>query len=144
MKTGYMYFLAIICLKSRYIIGWSLSNMETSWVNASLEVVFNSYGTTEIINADQGSQFTSSEYLDFIKSRKTIQISMDGMGRAIDKVYIERFFRTIRHEKLYLQELGNGHEVEKAYDKFIDYYNLHRYHFSLQNKTPFEVHTLAA
>ena len=110
MKTGYMYLLAIIDLKSRYIVGWSLSNtMETAWVNATLEEAFKSYGTPEIINTDQGSQFTSSEYIDFIKSKETIQISMDGKGRAIDNVYIERFFRTIKYEKLYLQELCNGH-----------------------------------
>ena len=71
MKTGYMYLLAIIDLKSRYIVGWSLSNtMETSWVNATLEVAFKSYGTPEIINTDQGSQFTSSEYIDFITSKE--------------------------------------------------------------------------
>ena len=115
MKTGYIYLLAIIDLKSRYIVGWSLSNtMETSWVNATLEVAFKSYETPEIINTDQGGQFTSSEYIDFIKSKETIQISMDGKGRAIDNVYIERFFRTIKYEKLYLQELCNGHQVEKA------------------------------
>ena len=79
-----MYLLAIIDLKSRYIVGWSLSNtMETSWVNATLEEAFKSYGTPEIINTDQGSQFTSSEYIDFITSKRTIQISMDGKGRAI-------------------------------------------------------------
>ena len=84
-----MYLLAIIDLKSRYIVGWSLSNtMETSWVNATLEVAFNAYGTPEIINTDQGGQFTSSEYIDFIKSKGTIQISMDGKGRAIDKTWL--------------------------------------------------------
>lgn len=145
MKTGYMYLLAIIDLKSRYIVGWSLSNtMETAWVNATLEVAFSRYGTPEIINTDQGSQFTSSEYIDFIKSKENIQISMDGKGRAIDNVYIERFFRTIKYEKLYLQELSNGHEVEKACSEFIDYYNLHRDHSSLQDKTPFQVYSLAA
>jgi len=145
MKTGYMYLLAIIDLKSRYIVGWSLSNtMETAWVNATLEEAFKSYGTPEIINTDQGSQFTSSEYIDFIKSKETIQISMDGKGRAIDNVYIERFFRTIKYEKLYLQELCNGHQVEKACSEFIDYYNLRRDHSSLQDKTPFQVYSLAA
>ena len=76
--------------------------METSWVNTTLQEAFNAYGTPEIINTDQGGQFTSSEYIDFIKSKGTIQISMDGKGRAIDNVYIERFFRTIKYEKLYL------------------------------------------
>jgi putative transposase len=145
MKTGYMYLLAIIDLKSRYIVGWSLSNtMETSWVNATLKEAFTTYGKPEIINTDQGSQFTSSEYVNFIKSQKTIQISMDGKGRAIDNVYIERFFRTIKYEKLYLQELSNGHQVEQACSEFINYYNLHRDHSSLQNKTPYQVYSLAA
>jgi len=145
MKTGYMYLLAIIDLKSRYIVGWSLSNtMETSWVNTTLQEAFNAYGTPEIINTDQGGQFTSSEYIDFIKSKGSIQISMDGKGRAIDNVYIERFFRTIKYEKLYLQELCNGHQVEKACSEFIDYYNLRRDHSSLQDKTPYQVYSLAA
>lgn len=145
MKTGYMYLLAIIDLKSRYIVGWSLSNtMETAWVNATLEVAFKSYGTPEIINTDQGSQFTSSDYIDFITSKRTIQISMDGKGRAIDNVYIERFFRTIKYEKLYLQELCNGHHVEKACSEFIDYYNQRRDHSYLQDKTPYQVYSLAA
>ena len=109
--------------------------METSWVNATLEVAFKSYGTPEIINTDQGGQFTSSEYIDFIKSKGSIQISMDGKGRAIDNVYIERFFRTIKYEKLYLQELCNGHQVEKACSDFIDYYNLQRSFFSSRQNT---------
>ena len=118
--------------------------METAWVNTTLEEAFKSYGTPEIINTDKGSQFTSSEYIDFITSKETIQISMDGKGRAIDNVYIERFFRTIKYEKLYLQELCNGRQVEKSCSEFIDYYNLRRDHSSLQDKTPFHVYSLVA
>lgn len=145
MKTGYMYLLAIIDIKSRFLVGWSLSNtMETSWVTATLNEAFEAHGLPEIINTDQGSQFTAKEYVEFIKSYKTIKISMDGKGRAIDNVYIERFFRTIKYEKLYLQELGNGHQVEQACHEFIEYYNQRRDHSSLQNKTPQEVYSLAA
>ncbi|MCB9245540.1 MAG: IS3 family transposase [Flavobacteriales bacterium] len=145
MKTGYMYLLAIIDLKSRYIVGWSLSNtMETSWVIALLQEAFAIYGKPEIINTDQGSQFISEEYVKFIKSHQTIQISMDGKGRAIDNVYIERFFRTIKYEKLYLQELNNGHQVEQACREFIEYYNLRRDHSALEYKTPSQVYHLAA
>ncbi|MCB9246348.1 MAG: IS3 family transposase [Flavobacteriales bacterium] len=145
MKTGYMYLLAIIDLKSRYIVGWSLSNtMETSWVIALLQEAFAIYGKPEIINTDQGSQFTSEEYVKFIKSHQTIQISMDGKGRAIDNVYIERFFRTIKYEKLYLQELNNRHQVEQACSEFIEYYNLRRDHSVLEYKTPSQVYHLAA
>ena len=74
----------------------------------------------------------------------SVHLCEDGKGRAIDNVFIERFFRTIKYEKLYLQELCNGHQVEKACSEFIDYYNLRRDHSSLQDKTPFQVYSLAA
>ena len=145
LKTGYMYLLAIIDIKSRFLVGWSLSNtMETSWVTATLIEAFEAHCLPEIINIDQGSQFTAKEYVEFIKSYKTIIISMDGNGRAIDNVYVERFFRTIKYEKLYLQELGNGHQAEQACNEFIEYSNQRRDHSSLQTKTPQEVYSLAA
>ena len=94
-----MCLLAIIDLKIRFIVGWSLSNtMEAAWVNATLEEAFKIYGAPEIINKDQGSQFTSNAYIDFITSKENIQISIDGRGSAIDNNYIERFFRTIKYE----------------------------------------------
>ena len=99
MKTGYMYLLAIIDIKSRYIVGQSLSNtMETAWVNTTLEEAFKSYGTPEIINTDQGSQFTSNEFTGLVTDQYNINLSMDSVGRWADNIMIERWFRTLKYE----------------------------------------------
>ena len=137
MARGYLYLFAIMDLKSRYIVGWSLSNtMETSWIVSTLKQAINRYGAPEIINTDQGSQFTSEEYVNFVKDLKSTRISMDGKGRAIDNVFIERFWRTIKYEKLYLTSFQSGQGVQKACEEFIDYYNYRRDHSSLDSKTP--------
>ena len=145
MKKGYMYLFVIIDLYSRYIVGWSVSNtMETSWITQTLMKAISQYGIPEIINSDQGSQFTSEDYVSYIKSLKKCQISMDGKGRAIDNVYVERFFRTIKYEKLYLIQLDTGHDVVKACDEFFNYYNCRRNHSSLQKRTPENVYKSVA
>ena len=112
MRKGFMYLLAIMDVYSRYILGWSLSNtMEAEWVVDLLRTTVLQHGKPEIINSDQGSQFTSDEYVNYVKSLETVKISMDGKGRAIVNVYIERFWRTIKYDKLYLLELKTGHDV---------------------------------
>ena len=101
MKQGFMYLCAIIDAYSRYIVGWSISNSsEAEWVVQTLKEAIKENGKPEIINSDQGTQFTSDAYIGFIKSQETIKISMDGKGRATDNAYIERFFRTIKYDKL--------------------------------------------
>lgn len=145
MQRGYMYLFVIMDVYSRYVIGWSVSNtMETSWITQTLIKTVDQYGVPEIINSDQGSQFTSQEYVTCIKSLETCQISMDGKGRAIDNVFVERFFRTIKYEKLYLIQLNTGQDVVKACDEFINYYNCKRDHSSLQKRTPENVYKSAA
>jgi putative transposase len=89
MPKGFMYLLAIMDVYSRCIVGWSLSNtMEAEWVVDTLQRTVSTNGKPEIINTDQGSQFTSDEYIDFVKSLETIKISMDGKGRATDNVFM--------------------------------------------------------
>lgn len=145
MYRGYMFLFAIIDVYSRYVVGWSLSNtMETGWIIQTLRKAVKENGIPEIINSDQGSQFTSREYVEYIKSLKTCQISMDGKGRALDNVYIERFFRTIKYEKLYLLQLEDGQQVMRTCDEFIQYYNCRRDHSSIQNLTPEIVYKSAA
>jgi len=145
MQRGYMYLFVIMDVYSRYIIGWSVSNtMETSWITQTLLQAIDQYGIPEIINSDQGSQFTSQEYVSCIKSLQTCQISMDGKGRAIDNVFVERFFRTIKYEKLYLIQLSTGQDVVNACQTFISYYNCRRDHSSLQKRTPENVYKSAA
>jgi putative transposase len=100
---GHMYLVAIIDLYSRYIVAWSLSNTMTSeWCRECLEIAIDRYGAPEIINTDQGSQFTSPTFTEFTASYKDLQLSMDGKGRAIDNIFIERFWRNLKYEKIYL------------------------------------------
>ena len=152
MPKGFMYLTAIIDLYSRYIVGWSLSNsMEAEWVIETIKDAVNRHGKPEIINSDQGSQpacrtgrFTSDEYVKYIKSLNYTKISMDGKGRAIDNVFIERFWRTIKYDKLYLVCPENGRELHRACREFIEYYNERRDHSSLNNLVPSAVYQAAA
>ena len=144
MERGYMYLLVIMDWQSRAVVGWSLSNtMEASWVVETLNLAIERFGQPEIINSDQGSQFTSGEYVAFLKARG-IQISMDGKGRAIDNVIVERFFRTIKYDKLYLESLETGADVQRACHEFIQYYNHKRNHSSIGNQPPMVFYKLAA
>ena len=145
MRRGFMYFLAIMDIYSRYIVGWSLSNtMEAEWVVNTLKEAINTHGRPEIINSDQGSQFTSEEYVTFVKELETVKISMDGKGRALDNVYIERFFRTIKYEKIYLEHPETGYELHRACLQFINYYNEKRDHSSIGDVAPIQRYRNAA
>jgi putative transposase len=145
MPKGFMYLLAIMDVYSRCILGWSLSNtMEAEWVVDTLQRTVRINGKPEIINTDQGSQFTSDEYIDFVKSLETVKISMDGKGRATDNVFIERFFRTIKYEKIYLEQPETGSELYQVCSQFIHYYNEKRDHSSIGNLPPMVVYRYAA
>lgn len=145
MPKGFMYLTAIIDIYSRFIVGWSLSNsMEAEWVTSVVKDAIGIYGKPQIINSDQGAQFTSDCYIDYIKSLESVRISMDGKGRAIDNVFIERFWKTIKYDKLYLVRPENGKELHKACQEFITYYNHRRDHSSINDKTPASAYQLAA
>jgi putative transposase len=137
MNKGHMYMIAIIDLYSRYLINWSISNtMDAKWVVETVKEAVEKYGKPDIINSDQGSQFTSDEYINYIKSLQYTQISMDGKGRALDNIFIERFWRTIKYEKIYLNPPIDGVDLYKTCEDFIHYYNYERIHSSLNYKTP--------
>lgn len=145
MPKGFMYLTAIIDVYSRYIVGWSISNsMEAQWVTHVVREAVETHGKPEIINSDQGTQFTSHEYIDYLKDLETVQISMDGKGRAIDNVYIERFWRTIKYDKIYLENPENGRELYQTCQEFIGYYNNRRGHSSLKDNPPLAVYQCAA
>lgn len=145
MPKGFMYLFAIMDVYSRCILGWSLSNtMEAEWVVDTLRGTIKRHGKPEIINTDQGSQFTSDEYIDYVKSLETVRISMDGKGRATDNVFIERFFRTIKYEKIYLEQPETGNELYQVCSQFINYYNENRDHSSIGNIPPIVVYRNAA
>ena len=145
MPKGFMYLVAIMDVYSRFIVGWSLSNtMEAEWVVNTLNASIAQYGKPEIINSDQGGQFTSDEYVNFVKSLETVKISMDGKGRAIDNVYIERFFRTIKYDKIYLERPETGNELYTVCKQFINYYNERRDHSAIGDVPPNKVYRKVA
>lgn len=143
MANGFMYLTAIIDVYSRYIVGWGLSN--TLDAAASLAVVQEAvatHGRPEILNSDQGSQFTCSEYVDYLKSQD-IRISMDGKGRAIDNIYIERFWRTLKYQHVYLNPADDGLELYRGIDKWLHRYH-HRDHQGIGRVKPVERYQMAA
>ena len=134
-----MYLVAIIDVYSRFIVGWDISNsMQAGWVVETLKWAIARYGAPLIINSDQGTQFTSGEYIGYLKGLKTVQISMDGKGRATDNAHIERFFRTIKHDKIYLHMPENGQALFTLCSEFIEFYNIRRGHSSIEGLPPVE------
>lgn len=145
MRSGFMYLCAIIDIHSRYIVGWSISNgMDAAWVVSTLKAAVKENGKPEIINSDQGTQFTSDEYISYVKSLETVKISMDGKGRATDNAHIERFFRTIKYDKLYLNIPQDGLHLYELCQQFINYYNNRRSHSSVGKTAPVKTYKMAA
>lgn len=143
MKKGFMYLTAIIDLYSRHIVGWSISNnMDAEWCKEVLEEAVRQYGCPEILNTDQGSQFTSEVFTTAVKSND-IRMSMDGKGRAIDNVFIERFWRTIKYENIYLNPPQDGLDLYEQMAEYMNYYNNQRRHSSLDKRIPAEVYSMA-
>lgn len=139
--TGFVYLTAIIDWYSRFIISYSISNtMQTDVVLRTVKEAVKKYGKPDILNSDQGSQFTSNEYIDLIKSYKYTRISMDGKGRATDNIAIERFFRSYKWERLYLHFPETVREVKILTKEYIEHYNFTRPHQSYDYKTPAEVY----
>ena len=139
MKGGHMYLTAIIDWYSRYVISWGISNsLEKS---NSIETLQNALktGKPEIFNSDQGSQFTSPDYTSILED-KGIQISMDGRGRALDNIFIERLWKSVKYELIYLSDFKDGKELYDGLKKYFDFYNNERPHQSLDYKTPSEVY----
>jgi putative transposase len=144
MQAGFMYLAAIIDLKSRYIVHWSISNtMSADWCAEILAEAIKVHGKPQIFNTDQGSQFTSDVFIKVLKDNQ-IQISMDGKGRAIDNIYIERFWKTIKYEDVYLKVYQDGIDLYRGLKAFIRFYNQERLHQSLDYKTPEAIYQLAA
>ena len=135
MHGGFLYLVAVIDWFSRFVISWELSNtMETGFCLAALNAAFR-FGQPEIWNSDQGSQFTSTEFLAPLKQRK-IAISMDGRGRALDNVFIERLWRSLKYEMIYPGDFADGRELFAALEDYFHFYNYQRPHQALNYKTP--------
>jgi len=144
MRTGFMYLTAIIDLHSRYVVQWSLSNsMSAEWCTEVLQEAINNHGIPEIFNTDQGSQFTSEIFINTLID-KGIKISMDGKGRALDNIFIERLWRSVKYENVYLNAYENGLSLWKGLDQYFQFYNHERLHQSLNYHTPKQKYVLAA
>lgn len=139
MEKGFVYLVAIIDWCSRYVLDWQLSiNMEADFCIETLERVL-SNSRCEIFNTDQGSQFTSAGFVDVLKKYE-INISMDGKGRWADNVFVERLWRSVKYECVYLQEWSSVGAVRKALKEYFHFYNYERPHQSLGGLTPGMVH----
>lgn len=137
VQGGYLYLVAIIDLYSRFVVGWSLSNtMEAEWCRQTLEEAVEQHGRPEIINTDQGSQFTAARFANYVTEDLKVKLSMDGKGRAIDNIFIERFWRTLKYEHVYLKPATDGIECYRGLVTYFEYYNKERRHQSLEDEPP--------
>lgn len=139
--TGFVYLTAIIDWYSRFIVGYSISNtLQSDVVIRTIKEAVKKYGKPDIINSDQGSQFTSNDYIGLIKSYKHTRISMDGKGRATDNIAIERFFRSYKWERIYLHLPETVKEVKLLTKEYVEHYNFSRPHQSYEYQTPAEIY----
>lgn len=139
MAEGYMYLMAIIDLYSRYVLSWSISNtMDAEWCSQVLRQALATYPAPELFNTDQGSQFTSEEFTSTLLNA-AIRISMDGKGRALDNIFVERLWRTVKYENIYLKAYADGWQLETGLQSYFEFYNHQRFHQSLNYQTPVEV-----
>jgi putative transposase len=141
VQGGYLYLVAVIDLYSRYVLNWSLSNTMTSrWCKQTLEEAVRQYGAPEIVNTDQGSQFTADEFTQYVVNDLKIRLSMDGKGRAIDNIFIERLWRSVKYEHVYLFPATDGLDCYQGLKEYFRYYNKERRHQSLEDQTPFTIY----
>jgi putative transposase len=136
MEKGFMYLTAIIDLYSRFVVSWGLSN--TLEAECSLDVLKEAilkYGKPEIINSDQGSQFTCHLWIEYLE-KEGVQISMDGKGRATDNIFIERLWRSVKYDHVYLYPATNGIELYKGLKEYFKYYNYELAHQGINRQIP--------
>ena len=143
MARGFLYLVAIIDWYSRYVLAWRLSNtLDADFCVDALEEAL-SKGKPEIFNTDQGSQFTGEAFIGLLK-KHGIRISMDGKGRYADNIFVERLWRTVKYEEVYLKAYSNGREAKVGLDAYFHFYNGQRPHQALGYRTPAEVFGLVS
>jgi putative transposase len=139
MSRGFLYLVTIIDWYSRYVISWRLSNtLDADFCVAALEEALGK-GTPEIFNTDQGSQFTGEAFTGLLKDHG-VRISMDGKGSYNDNLFIERLWRTVKYEEVYLKAYEDGREARISLGEYFRFYNTERSHQSLGYRTPAEVY----
>lgn len=140
MSRGFMYLVAVMDWYSRKVLSWRVSNtLETDFCVEALSEAIRRYGSPDIFNTDQGSQFTSEAFTKELKDNN-IAISMDGRGRCQDNIFIERLWWTLKHHYVYLHSFANGVELREGFQYWFNFYNKDRFHQSLDNLTPSEVY----
>jgi putative transposase len=140
LEHGFAYLVAVIDWYSRKVLSWRLSNtLETGFCREALTEALAEYGTPEIFNTDQGCQFTSAEFTDVLKAHD-IRISMDGKGRALDNIFVERLWRSVKYEDVYLKHYDTMSEARLGLAVYFRFYNLERPHQALNDQTPSEVY----
>ena len=143
MQKGFMYLTAVIDWHSKYVLSWKLSNtMTIEFCKECLQEAIDNYGSPEIFNSDQGSQFTSEKFTNIWKENNLnhVKISMDGRGRATDNAFIERLWRSVKQEKIYYNTFADGTSLWMALVEYFNFYNQDRGHQSNDYKTPAEVY----
>jgi putative transposase len=136
MARGFLYLIAVMDWFSRKVLSWAISNtMDTTFCVDALTKAPDTYGCPEIFNTDQGSQFTSEEFTSVLAERG-VAISMDGRGRWADNVFVERLWRSVKYEEVYLHAYDNGAQARTGLDAYFRYYNTTRRHQSLEGLTP--------
>ena len=140
MRRGFLYLVAIMDWASRKVLAWRLSNtMDAGFCVAALEEALARFGKPEIFNTDQGSQFTSQAFTSVLRDAE-VRISMDGRGRWMDNVFIERLWRSLKYECVYLHAFETGSELRAGLGRWITYYNTQRPHSGLAGRTPVEAY----
>ncbi len=140
VQRGFLYLVAIMDWATRHVLAWRLSNtMDARFCVEALEEALARYGPPEIMNTDQGSQFTGSAWITTLTGAG-VQVSMDGRGRCMDNIFIERLWRSLKYEAVYLHELTDGFKAERVIRDWIEFYNTERPHSSLAGRTPAETY----
>jgi putative transposase len=138
MARGFLYLVAVMDWYSRYVVAWRLSNtLDADFCVEALEEAL-SEGKPEIFNTDQGSQFTSEAFTGLLE-RHSVRTSMDGKGRYCDNIFVERLWRTVKYEEVYLKAYSNGREAKAGLDAYFHFYNIQRPHQALGYRAPAEV-----
>jgi len=139
LQHGFIYLVAIIDWYSRYVLAWDISiTMDAGFCTRTLEKAL-MISKPEIFNSDQGSQFTSADFTGILE-REGIKISMDGRGRVFDNIFVERLWRTVKYEEVYLHNYLNVSDARRNINKYFLFYNTERIHESLGYKTPYEIY----
>ncbi len=143
VQRGFLYLVAIMDWATRHVLAWRLSNtMDAGFCVEALDEALGQYGKPEVFNTDQGSQFTSLDFTGVLKDAD-VAISMDGRGRCMDNVFIERLWRSLKYEAVYLHDLTDGFRAERVIGEWIDFYNTARPHSALNGTTPAEAYGAA-